>query len=228
MSSKKKRNKECAYCGRIGQVTDDHIPPESLFVGVPNDKLIHVPACERCNHEASLDDEYFKIILTLREDVNNHPTVQSLLPSVRAALANPKKAGLRKKVVGTFQKVYPRTPSGLILPPKYIYGIDIPRLVKVVRRVTKGLFYTYEGFRLPSDFTVTVTVPWAMRVLTAEELEYLKESLFDPFSNSPGIIVGNNDFLFKSIFFKDQPNVSGWLYLFYEKITFIAMTGPPA
>jgi 5-methylcytosine-specific restriction endonuclease McrA len=45
----------CCYCGKVGPLTDDHVPPRALF---PEEfrqgaNLATVPSCESCNLGAS-------------------------------------------------------------------------------------------------------------------------------------------------------------------------------
>ncbi len=72
---KKKRLGICVYCGRNGPVTRDHIPPKNLFATRPSN-LITVPACEKCNRAACKDDEYFRLTITSRSDIGEHPEAQ--------------------------------------------------------------------------------------------------------------------------------------------------------
>jgi len=70
---KKKANKNfgrCAYCSETADLTRDHIPPKSLFRKPLPDDLITVPCCLTCNNGRSKDDEYFRLALSLRYDVD--------------------------------------------------------------------------------------------------------------------------------------------------------------
>jgi hypothetical protein len=63
----------CVYCGERDATTMDHIPPRCLFDRQPA-TLIKVPSCFPCNNGASMDDEYFRTVLSFRHDVD-HPDV---------------------------------------------------------------------------------------------------------------------------------------------------------
>ncbi len=38
---------ECVYCGSVGKITDDHIPPENLLSKPRPNNLIKVQSCFR-------------------------------------------------------------------------------------------------------------------------------------------------------------------------------------
>src|SRR5205823_1100030 len=56
---KKKVPRQCVYCGALA-TTRDHVPPANLFFTKPCN-LITVPSCERCNRDASPDDENLRL-----------------------------------------------------------------------------------------------------------------------------------------------------------------------
>ena len=72
----------CVYCGKIRTITDDHIPPSSIFAKPKPNNLITVPSCHYCNQGSSKDDEYFRLTLTIRKDVSQHPDVLMNYPVV--------------------------------------------------------------------------------------------------------------------------------------------------
>src|SRR5450830_560519 len=74
MSRKRRwRNGTCTWCGAVGVVTDDHVPPRTVFADPRPPDLVTVDACLPCNRSASLDDEYFKQIISATAD----PTTSS-------------------------------------------------------------------------------------------------------------------------------------------------------
>jgi hypothetical protein len=119
MSRRKHRKTgECVYCGRVGAITDDHIPPRNLFAKPRPSNLIKVPSCREChgeNKQVSQDDEYFRLMLTLREDTADHPDVKKILPIVLKSLARPDKVGFAKSLLKNMKEVNVRTRSGLYL-----------------------------------------------------------------------------------------------------------------
>jgi len=132
---------ECVYCGEIRELTDDHIPPKNLFAKPRPNNLIAVPSCELCNGGASDDDEYFRLMLTLREDTFDHPDVQKILPTVFRSLAKPNKVGFSKSLFQSIRVLNVTTSSGLFLGPRPTYNANLERLDRVAQRIVKGLFY---------------------------------------------------------------------------------------
>ena len=82
MAGDKKTQKSCTYCGYHGKLTVDHIPPKGLFGKPLPPNLMTVPACDKCHKSTTDDDEYFRTVIALRDDVYDHPDVQSVLPRV--------------------------------------------------------------------------------------------------------------------------------------------------
>lgn len=226
MPSKKKQNGVCVYCGVEGPVTEEHVPPQNLFPGVPNDQLIWVPACLDCNTRYSTDDEYFRMVLTFLEDVQDHLTVQQLVPVVKRSLNYPEAAGHRRSVINNIERIQPLTASGLLLPPHFAFRAKDARLRNVIEKTTRGLFLKFSGQRLPDDYHVEVLIPWAAvkEDISQEELEWWREYIIQPVEDRPFVSIGKNDFWACYEFGVDDPNCSLWLYVFYEKVLFVALT----
>lgn len=225
MSKKKNRNQACAYCGRVGKVTEDHIPPKNLFPGIPNNELIKVPACDACNNKFSKDDEYFRLI-TLREDVINHPTVKKIYPSVKRSFQRNEAARFRQSFINSVTKIRPITPGGILLPLKTVARLETERIENTIERITRGLFYYYKEYPVPNEYSVLVITPWAFSGETEEEVRWFDEFVFKPLTDRPRTLVGDDTFTFKFVFANDEPNLSIWLYLFFGKITFVACVMP--
>jgi len=225
MSSKKRKNGICVYCGRQGRVTDHHIPPKNLFSEDDRTNLIKVPSCESCNNQASKDDEYFRLVLTLREDVRNHPDVKAVLPIAMRSLRRPEASIFRANFIKGLKRIHPTTPSGLILPVRGAYTLDLMRIERVLQRLTKGLFFHLKGYRLPNDYSVSIFAPFTMRNLAWETVQWFAENVLEPLGKQTGIVVGRKVFLYKFLFTDSDPSSSIWLYLFYERVVFFALTG---
>jgi HNH endonuclease len=66
----------CAYCGKASTTLEpDHVPPKTLFAAPRPNNLITVPSCRRCHKATSKNDEYFRLVLSTRDDVFDHPDV---------------------------------------------------------------------------------------------------------------------------------------------------------
>ena len=58
----------CVYCGGTDDLTDDHVPPKTIFPKPRPSGLITVRSCKKCNCGSSRDDEHFRMMLCLRHD----------------------------------------------------------------------------------------------------------------------------------------------------------------
>jgi hypothetical protein len=142
------------YCGRTDRLGRDHVPPRSLFGQLPPPNLITVPSCERCNNGAKKDDELFRLAFALREDNRGIAERDSAFASSLRSLGKPEARGLRQSVWKNV-RVLPRvSPTGLLLPPGTLYTASGAPLDRVMKRVTKGLFYHEKGKRVPDDHMV--------------------------------------------------------------------------
>src|SRR5437870_4665127 len=110
--SRKNRVGECVYCGTVGPVTKDHIPPKTLFATRPPD-LITVPCCEKCNKRFSRDDVYFRDVVSMRADIGDHPEARRNLEAVLRSAARPEQRKYWDGLLGgaRLRDVY--NPSGL-------------------------------------------------------------------------------------------------------------------
>jgi len=220
---------ECVYCGKIAPITEDHVPPKSLFAKPRPSNLIKVPSCKEChseNKQVSQDDEYFRLMLTLCEDTANHPDVEKILPIVLRSLARPDKVGFAKSLIKNMKKVYVRTQSGLYLGTKTSYDVNLTRLDNVAKRIAKGLFYYETGNRLLDEYEVVAYSESGLQNITEKVKQHLKEKIVRPLmSNSPKII-GKQVFSYRVSFSDTDTNASVWLLVFYKCIAFLCMTLP--
>lgn len=228
MSRKKRRQTgECVYCGKIGPITDDHIPPKNLFAAPRPGNLIKVPSCPEChgqNKEVSKDDEYFRLMLTLREDTFNHPDVEKILPTVFRSLEKPDKVGFAKSLMKTTRQVQVRTPSGLYLGIKPSYDVNLTRLDNVARRIAKGLFYHETGHRLPDRYDVVAYSDSGLRNVNDTYRQHLETTVIRPLVSNAPKIIGDQVFIYWAGYTSEDINKSAWLFVFYERVAFLCLT----
>lgn len=222
MTKHKRKTGECVYCGKIRKLTKDHIPPKNLFAEPRPSDLVTVPCCERCNGKASLDDEYFRIMICPREEVAEHPQASRVLPTTLRALTKPKKKGFRKAFLNSVHEVDLVTPSGLYLGKAGTYDVNLERLSKVAARIVKGLFFYEKGFRLPDRYTAFAysesSFDW-----NQSDLQPMLGIWGSLLSIQP-CIIANGAFSYRFKFLEDDSNCSIWLQVFYEKVVFIGAT----
>src|SRR5262245_41527341 len=116
---------QCIYCGEIRELTDDHIPPKNLFAKPRPNDLIEVPSCKVCNGGASKDDEYFRLMLTLRDDTFDHPEVQKVLPTVFRSLTKPNKVGFSQSLFQSIRILDVTASGGLFLGSRPTYSANL-------------------------------------------------------------------------------------------------------
>jgi hypothetical protein len=115
---------ECVYCGELGPVSRDHIPPRNLFPQPRPSNLITVPACHQCNGAASLDDEYFRLAITTGLDPEKCANGFDLSLAAINKLGVAEKLGLAKTMLSAFNKVPIITPAGLYVGEAGALKID--------------------------------------------------------------------------------------------------------
>ncbi len=134
---------ECYLCGKKasetpeGTLTRDHLPPRNLFPDPRPSDLITVPCCQRCNHEAHDDDEYFRLVVS---GYYNSNTIGRRIWKEKAVGSTLKKRRLRKSVdamAASFKSIALITVHGV----KDAVEVTAERapVYRVLTRITKGL-----------------------------------------------------------------------------------------
>ena len=231
--SRKKRSKvgQCVYCGKIRPITEDHVPPRNLFAKPRPSNLIKVPSCYEChseNKQASKDDEYLRLTLTMREDTAEHPDVEQILPTVLRSLARPDKVGFTQAFLRSFRDVNVVTQSGLYLGRKGAFDVNLTRLDSVARRIIKGVFYHEKGYRLPDDYDAVAYSESRLQDLTDNWKQKLQKNILEPLMLNAPKTIGQQVFSYRVAYSDSDPNTSVWLLGFYERVNFLCMTLPKA
>ena len=225
MTNRKAKTGECVYCGAIGKITPDHIPPKSLFPTPRPSNLIVVPSCLSCNHGASLDDEYFKLVVLLKEDAYDHPAVQQLLPLAYRSLTKPKKFKFAQAFYRSIEEIDVKTPAGLHLGKRPTYNVDLSRLDQVAERVAKGLFYHEWKTRLPDSHKMIAYSETGLENIGIETKNKLRRVL-GPLFSKPEKVIGPDVFSYR--FGRDDSNIdcSFWLFEFFRSVRFLCISVP--
>jgi hypothetical protein len=207
----------------------DHVPPRNLFAKPRPGNLIKVPSCDDChgeNKQTAKDDEYFRLTLTLREDTASHPDVKQVLPTVMRSLARPDKVGFTKALLKGLRKVNVRTRGGLYLGSKGAFDVDLARLDRVARRITKGLFYHEKGYRLPDDYDAVAISESGLQDATNDFKQELQANILQPLMSNTPKIIGNQVFSYRVAYADIDANTSVWHFEFYERVRFLCLTLP--
>lgn len=142
--SKKYKGKACAYCGRERVSTSaDHVVAREFFLIQDRANLPKVPACERCNHEKSLLEQYALTVLPIgSRHVDAETYSRQNVP--RRLRKNPRiDAGLSLEHSGIWERS-----SGSIMVPLYSVAITTSTLKKLFVFITRGLYAYHWGMPL--------------------------------------------------------------------------------
>jgi len=221
MGRGKKKQAECTYCGKIRRLSEDHVPPKGLW-GEPYPlDLIVVPSCKECNDGFSKDDEYFRTIISIAEDVGDHPVVQQVLPIVNRSLTRKDFPGLPKTILRNTEIVYRQGTSGLY-EPAALYTMDRPRIERVISRVIQGLFFHRFGRRLAPTYFA-----WSeMLGMVPTKVPPVFTPLLKAFNNERLEYIGNDGFVYGVLIDSEDPDMTFWILVFYGRCYFIGFTTP--
>ncbi len=226
MSAKAANSQECVYCGTTGCLTRDHVPPKAIFSKPLPSNLITVPACARCNSAASNDDEYFRLSLQVRDQMEDHPDVIRSRPTLLRSLERPQKTGMRNAIMKSIVLADLVTPSGLFVKKQWAIETDTERLRRVVTRIMKGLFFHRRNHRLPDHYEALVFNEESVQKWPVETLNLYNENIIKPILSQPGVTIGNQVFTFRFGFHTTDPDTTFWIFTFYQRASFLGLTQP--
>lgn len=214
---KKKRKRICTYCNNEA-TTRDHVPPKVIFPKPRPSDLITVPSCQYCNHEAHLDDQYFAYVLTQEQFHGDiHPDLNKVRQSICSSMKRPESDQFRRSILSQMKNIELLTPSGISIGSAVTYKCDKERILKVVKRIAKGLFRHHVGKRLPPETTVKSEL-----IRNSEDLQFTSDILANVKSKS--YTIGNGSFLYRYSICDDQKESSFWLMDFYGAFRFTSLT----
>jgi hypothetical protein len=209
---------ECVYCGKVARLTPDHVPPKNLFLTPRPSNLITVPSCEGCNGGASKDDEYFKNMIMLRQDVGNHSEATQLLSEVMASLRRPEQAKFTRSMLTGMTPVELTTPAGVYIGKTMAINVKLDRVRRVLNRTVRGLFYHERKQRLPTNCIVS----------SFTDIDLPDPRIMSLLASQPPKTIGSGVFSYRSLFTEDERYGSAWLLIFYEAVRVVSMTLPLA
>lgn len=220
-----KRKRECAYCGSRKETTRDHIPPKNLFSGPLPSNLITVPCCRTCNKLASKDDEYFRMMLVMRDDAGDHPEAQKVFrSSVLKSLQRPEARGLTKRLQDNLFDLDLYTKAGIYVTRRGGYWVDHKRLDRVAARIVRGLYCHRYSIRLPDTF---ITQCWNDSVLAGAKQDVKDRfvQLFGPMTDQPpDTVIGDKVFEYWVRRDNKENSTTAWVLRFYASVYFCCIT----
>lgn len=219
----KRHTQRCTYCGAKGRVTDDHVPPATIFAHPRPSNLRTVPCCPRCNHDGGQDDEYFRDTLAMREDLSEDPSIQGVIGNYYRSLARPRVAAYKREMIDNIRPINVISPGGIFLRRAVGCSIDGARLARVVTRTVRGLFYWHESRRLPSDCPM---VTYERSAIPTRELAQAFETMAKAVAQHGNTDTIGDAFRYGYIARPEHgKDVSWWLLEFYQKVHWLVVTG---
>ncbi len=216
---------QCVYCGGNTQLTADHLPPQCTLPKVAQRDLVCVPACRTCNGNASKDDEYLCLILTLSREAGEHPVALRARESVLSALSNARKAGFRKAFSGSLRFVDQWTRSGILLGTEVGYKVDYVRVNRVMERIIRGLFFHETRTILPQDISVKIVHFHPPAIRSEETVHRVAAITQQVLNDGQSRFIGDSAFLYAFYTFDPaHPHHMAWVLAFYERLVFLAVT----
>jgi len=208
----------CAYCKTKGAVTRDHIPPKALFAKPRPENTITVPACTPCHEKFSKDDEYFRDVLSLQDSAYQNSDAKDASERFFRAMERPEGRGYRHAFLNTLTIVELLTPAGIYCGDTFGYKIDRNRILRVVIRIIRGLFF--------HEFKKRLSIEPKARFAEGIEQEAL-ERFAVLFRESQGADIGDQQtFHYRFRVHPDEPETTVWALSFYNSTTFLAVTRP--
>lgn len=218
-------NDYCVYCGSTKELTNDHIPPKALFAKPRPSNLITVRSCRSCNGGASKDDEYFRLMISMRNDTGDHPAVRKNLPLIYRSLEKPSKKGFQRALFGSMGEIEIVTPSGFYLGTTQGYDVDLSRLDRVAARIATGLFFHEFGKRLPPEFHVSAYSVDGFSRANQKTKSSISDILNKTKCSEPNVF-GDGVFAYWFKQVKECDTTSVWVLEFYEQIQFLCSIVP--
>jgi hypothetical protein len=167
----------CVYCGDRGPVTSDHVPPKCLFPPNTRVNLITVDACSVCHDSYKLDDEYFRVTLSIRDDLPDGPEAQFLRDQTRKTLRNPAAQAFRTAIGAATLMVPRHSQAGVYLGKSPALQVDASRVIRTAQRIVRGLYGKFFGSPLPRTYQLSVNLLDLQRDMSAIQTPEIRELL---------------------------------------------------
>jgi len=164
---RKPRTGICVYCGTLGKVTSDHVPPKCLFPPETRVNLITVDACTTCHDSYKLDDEYFRVTLSIRDDLPEGPDAKFIRDQTRKTLRDPAAQAFRDAIRASTRRIPRHTPSGIYIGHATALRIDASRVTRTAERIVRGLYSKLFGTPLPQNYDLQVSLIDLQRDMSA-------------------------------------------------------------
>lgn len=220
---KRDRRGTCGICGVFGAVTRDHIPPKALFTSPLPSDLLTIPACRKCNGDASGDDEYFRnaICMSTYRGDDRH----GIAGSEKAIRSIKRSNTLRKEFTQTAHRVQVVTPGGIIERIGLAFTVDAKRINRVIKRIYRGIYYLETNEVLPVSYDIHVDTPESYANCDAETKALLMSTVLKPLSSLPGKSFAEGLFRYRFARPDVVAAVSVCVMVFYNRLEVLCLAG---
>lgn len=206
----KRKIQECAYCGELKEISREHVIPLCLFSRPYPPNLITVPACDKCNNDKSLDDDYLRDMLTCDIFGNQSSTAQKIFYEKVIKSVNRKSSVIGNTAISNARLEPFYTNQGLYLGEYPSFSIDGERVKNMFSLLIRGLYYDARKERFPDGYVFEILryYPWDFK------------DIWEAFSklnlNGPRALGDVFSCVFASA--QEDPFTTSWLILFYERV----------
>jgi hypothetical protein len=225
----------CAYCNERPAVNAEHVVARGFFPKPRPGGLVKVPACRECNagrgdgasRNMSDDEEYARTFMASEAGASRHPDAKALIDGEiqrsieRSILAN---TGFAYMVADSIKEVQAVNEYGIHLGNAQIINVETGRIVRVLTKITRGLFYHITKRPLPLQRRVFVSSP-----LNIEKFKTITALFARMPSRTGWKLYGNHQtFGFSGALWGDPAvsDVSMWMLVFYRRFIFYCDTAP--
>ena len=156
------RQGTCAYCGKEGPITRDHVIPRTLFTVLDN-QMVTVPACAACQIEKSRGERDLRNYCNWEIGGSMHPDAETHIRKVLEKADERTKEWLRKALAEAEEVILVDEDDNEV-GRTWAIDFNTDRMVESLKFIFKGLYYvTHNEQRLPDGTPVEVTiVPWTI------------------------------------------------------------------
>ncbi|MBN8493861.1 MAG: hypothetical protein J0M00_20820 [Burkholderiales bacterium] len=139
--------------------------------------MVTVYACCTCHDSYKLDDEYFRVTLSVRDDLPIGSDSQFLRDQTRKTLRDPAATAFRKAIRASTVRVPIHSPSGVYLGHATALKIDTARVKRTAERIVRGLYGKFLGHPLPQAYDLQVVLLDLQRDMSALKNPEVQEVL---------------------------------------------------